>query len=267
MNTLRPGSAGGEVVKLQSELAAQGFPPGKIDGDFGPATEAALIAFQKARGLLADGVAGPRTLAALGLVESDALPSAIPQLTVEKVCLMFPNTLRANIEKHLPTVADGLVWATIQEKPMILMALATIRAETEGFLPISEGQSRYNTSPGGHPFDLYDRRTDLGNSQVGDGEKYRGRGFVQLTGKDNYRTHGQAIGLGDSLLSNPDQANDPTIAARLLASFIKAKERPIKEALLEGDLRTARRLVNGGSHGLERFMDCYQRGDRLLTGI
>ncbi len=54
------------------------------------------------------------------------------------------------------------------------------------------------------------------------------------------------------------------LAARLLASFLKAKERPIKEALLDSDLRTARRLVNGGSHGLDRFTDCYRRGDRLL---
>lgn len=264
MNTLRPGAAGDDVAKLQSTLAAQGFPPGKIDGDFGPATEAAVLAFQKAHGLLADGIAGPRTLVALGLAGSDALPSAIPQVTLEKVCLMFPHTPRANIEAHLPTVLEGLVWASLQEKPMVLMALATIRAETEGFVPISEGQSRYNTSPGGLPFDLYDRRTDIGNSQPGDGDKYRGRGFIQLTGKANYRQHGQAIGLGDALAITPDKANDPVIAARLLASFLKAKERAIKEALLDSDLRTARRLVNGGSHGLDRFTDCYRRGDRLL---
>jgi len=264
MNTLRPGAAGDDVVKLQSALAAQGFPPGKIDGEFGPATEAALLAFQQAHSLLADGIAGPRSLAALGLADSDALPSVIPEVTVEKVCVMFPHTPRANIQQNLPTVLDGLVQAVLQEKPMVLMALATIRAETEGFVPISEGQSRYNTSPGGHPFDLYDRRTDLGNSQRGDGEKYRGRGFIQLTGKANYRQHGQAIGLGDSLVSDPGQANDPVTAARLLASFLKVKERAIKEALLDGDLRAARKLVNGGSHGLDRFTDCYQRGDKLL---
>ena len=144
------------------------------------------------------------------------------------------------------------------------MTLATIRAETEGFVPISEGRRRFNTSPNGHPFDLYDKRTDLGNSQTGDGEKYKGRGFIQLTGKANYREHGRAIGMGDDLLDNPDLANEPTIAAKLLASFLKAKERAIKDALVEQDLRTARRLVNGGSHGLDRFSDCYVRGDRLL---
>ncbi|MHB9117809.1 MAG: peptidoglycan-binding protein [Burkholderiales bacterium] len=266
MNTLSPGAAGDDVAKLQTALSAQGFPPGAADGQFGPATEAALLAFQKSRGLLADGVAGPLTLSALGLAENAGLPSVIPDVTVDRVCTMFPVTPRANIQTNLPPVLDGLVGAALQDKPMVLMALATIRAETEGFVPISEGQSRYNTSPGGHPFDLYDRRADLGNSQPGDGEKYRGRGFVQLTGKANYQQHGLAIGLGDQLVSNPGLANDPIIAGRLLASFLKAKERPIKEALLDGDLRTARRLVNGGSNGLDRFTDCYQRGDKILPG-
>ena len=267
MNTLKPGASGDDVTKLQTTLAAKGFPPGKIDGDFGPATEAAVIAFQKANDLLADGIAGPRTLAALGLAGSPALPSVIPEVTVEKVCVMFPHTPRVNIQQNLPTVLTGLVGADLGDKPMVLMALATIRAETESFQPISEGISRYNTSPGGQPFDLYDHRTDLGNSQTGDGAKYKGRGYIQLTGKDNYRVHGQAIGLGNQLLTDPDLANVPDIAARLLASFLLAKERAIKEALLQNDLRTARRLVNGGSHGLDRFEDCYQRGEKLLAGF
>lgn len=265
MNTLRPGSNGPDVEKLQARLAELGYPPGNLDGDFGPATESALLAFQHSRGLLADGVAGPRTLAELGLADDAALPSAIPGVTVEKVCVMFPHTPRANIEKNLPHVLDGLVNAQLHDQPMVLMALATIRAETENFLPISEGQSRFNTSPDGQPFDLYDRRTDLGNSQPGDGAKYCGRGFIQLTGKANYQQHGQAIGVGNQLLNNPELANQPEIAAALLASFLKNKERQIKEALVAGDLRGARRLVNGGSHGVERFEDCWRRGDALLA--
>jgi peptidoglycan L-alanyl-D-glutamate endopeptidase CwlK len=267
MHTLRPGFSGDEVKLLQSRLAELGFSPGSIDGDFGPATEAAVRGFQSSQMLLADGIAGPRTLAALGLVGDATLPSAIPQVTVEKTCVMFPFTPRKNIEKHLPTVLAGLVEADLQDKPMVLMALATIRAETEGFLPISEGKSQWNTSPGGKPFDLYDKRGDIGNSQAGDGERYRGRGFIQLTGKTNYLQHGRAIGLGDDLVSSPELANDPLIAARLLCSFIKTKERAIKEALMDYDLRHARRLVNGGSHGLDRFTDCYRRGQALLEDM
>ncbi|MBS4097371.1 MAG: peptidoglycan-binding protein [Sulfuricella sp.] len=265
MNTLRPGMSSDDVKALQTQLAAKGFPPGQIDGNFGPATEAALLAFQKSQGLLADGIAGPRTLVALGLADDDTLPSAIPDVTVDKVCSMFPQTPRPNIATNLPYVLQGLVNADLQDQPMVLMALATIRAETEGFVPISEGQSRYNTSPGGQPFDLYDKRTDLGNSQPGDGAKYKGRGFIQLTGKANYQEHGKLIGMGNQLVEQPDLANDPATAAALLASFLKDKERPIKEALVAGDLRTARRLVNGGSNGLDRFEDCYWRGNALLA--
>lgn len=264
MKTLRSGSTGSDVKKLQLRLTEQGFPVGKIDGKFGPSTEAALIAFQFSRNLLPDGVAGPRSFTELGLMTDATLPSVIPKVTTDKVCSMFPQTPRKNIQQYLPTVLQGLLDEALQDKAMVLMALATIRAETEGFVPISEGISPWNTSPNGHPFDLYDRRTDLGNGAAGDGEKYRGRGFIQLTGKANYQQHGRAIGLGGRLAKEPDLANDPVIAGRLLASFLKAKERPIKLALVAHDLRAARRLVNGGSHGLDRFSDCYLRGDRIL---
>jgi peptidoglycan L-alanyl-D-glutamate endopeptidase CwlK len=59
-------------------------------------------------------------------------------------------------------------------------------------------------------------------------------------------------------------ANESEIAARLLASFLKSKEVAIKHALLEGDLKSARILVNGGSHGLDRFTDAFQIGNRLI---
>jgi putative chitinase len=265
MAVLREGSAGAEVAKLQAQLQELGFNPGPIDGRFGPATEAAVLAFQKSVGLLADGIAGPRTQGALGLVTDTSLPSVIPEVTVPMVCTMFPHTPVENIRTHLPFVCDALVEHDLIDKPMVLMALATIRAETEGFEPISEGQSRFNTSPGGHPFDLYDHRRDLGNIGHGDGERFKGRGFIQLRGRANYQRYSAALGLGRQLVDRPDLANDPAIAAQLLSSFLKGKERAIKEALLEKDLKWARKLVNGGSHGLERFTEAFNTGDALLT--
>jgi putative chitinase len=265
MPVLKEGSSGQEVIKLQQRLKERGFNPGVIDGDFAPATKAAVIAFQKSEGLLADGIAGPRTQRALELVTDPNLPSAIPGVTVTVVSKMFPHTPVDNIKTHLPFVLNALAEQGLGDKPMVLMALATIRAETEGFEPISEGRSKFNTSPGGHPFDLYDNRKDLGNRGPRDGESYKGRGFIQLTGRFNYQTHGAAIGLGNQLIDNPELANDPAIAAKLLASFLKDKERDIKEALLENDLKAARKLVNGGSHGLGRFTDAFTIGDRLLS--
>jgi putative chitinase len=233
MRTLKTKDSGQDVLSLQLKLAEHGFPPGAIDGQFGPGTQAAVIAFQRSEGLVADGVAGPRTAAALGVEDPPQIVSAIPAVTVEIVSRMFPITPVRNIKTHLPTVLDALVAPQLVEKPMVLMALSTIRAETEGFVPISEGQSQFNTSPGGRPFDLYDNRKDLGNQGPPDGATYKGRGFVQLTGRANYAEHGERIGLGTQLIDNPDLANDPKIAADLLASFIKSREVDIHHAILD----------------------------------
>jgi putative chitinase len=261
---LRPGSIGEDVEFLQQRLAAKGFSPGTIDGEFNNGTEAAVLAFQRSEGLLPDGVAGPKTLAALALGSADDVPNVAPAVTVGIVSQMFPFTPIGNIRMNLPIVLEALVAQRLADRPMVLMALATIRAETESFLPVAESPSRFNTSPNGHPFDLYDYRNDLGNHGPPDGLQYRGRGYIQLTGRENYRKFGGEIGLGDELLDDPDRGGDGPIAARLLAVFLKAREIPIKQALLEDDLRLARRLVNGGSHGLDRFTEAFRTGDRLI---
>ncbi|MGD0134913.1 MAG: peptidoglycan-binding protein [Bryobacteraceae bacterium] len=190
--------------------------------------------------------------------------SVIPDITVEIATRMLPSAPRANVERNLPLVLNALVASELADKAMILMSLATIRAETGSFLPICEGQSHFNTSPGGQPFDLYDARADLGNQGPPDGELFKGRGFIQLTGRANYALHGNAIGLGHQLITHPDLANDPGIAARLLASFLKTNEQKIRAALAADDLREARRLVNGGSNGFDAFEAAYRTGLPLV---
>jgi len=255
------------IKALQRALLARGFNPGKVDGIFGLGTQAAVLAFQRSEGLLADGVAGVRTLAALQGTAAPPLPSMLAQISTAVVSQMFPHTPLLNIKRNLPFVLTALDEAQLRDRPMVLAALATIRAETESFEPVAEGRSRYNTSPDpqGHAFDLYDWRKDLGNTGPPDGERFRGRGYVQLTGRANYATYGTAIGLKARLIENPALAAEPEIAARLLAAFLKDKERRIKEALLYSDFAGARRLVNGGSHGLDRFVDAYTSGMRLTT--
>lgn len=66
--TVKRGDRGPAVEAMQALLAAAGYSPGPVDGAFGPATDAALRAFQKARGLTVDGVCGPQTWHALALV-------------------------------------------------------------------------------------------------------------------------------------------------------------------------------------------------------
>ena len=76
----------------------------------------------------------------------------------------------------------------------------------------------------------------------GEGYKYRGRGFIQLTGKNNYRHFGNKIGV--DLVNNPDLLLDPEIGAK--ASFAFMEERVDKGALARGDLRAVTKSINGG---------------------
>jgi hypothetical protein len=190
----------------------------------------------------------------------EAAASILDQVTPERVRRLFPDTPVAPIRVNLPCVLAGLRARDLGDRDMLLMALATIRAETEGFVPIVEGRSRFNTRT--TPFDLYEPGTtagrNLGNTQRGDGAHFRGRGFVQLTGRDNYMCIGPQVGA--DLVGNPALANDPTVAGLILAQVLKNKEADVRSAIAAGDLPEARKLVNGGSHGLDRFEDAFQRG-------
>jgi peptidoglycan L-alanyl-D-glutamate endopeptidase CwlK len=261
---LELGDSGADVTALQQALADHNFNPGAIDGTFGAGTVAAIAAFQNSEGLLADGVAGPRTQAALGLADSPALPDATVDMTVQVAAQMLPGAPLGNIKANLPIVLASLSKFDVGSRTMVLMAVATIRAETGGCAPLNEGISRFNTSPRGHPFDLYDFNKSLGNTGPPDGASFRGRGFVQLTGRNNYTTYGPLLPDKVDLLSNPELANDAHIAADLLSLFLAQRELNIKDALLHNNYMAARRLVNGGSNGLADFQQAYMTGDRLL---
>jgi len=189
--------------------------------------------------------------------------SAREVFTIDAVQKMFPHTKRSNIEKNLPYVLNSLEKFDIADKEMILMALATIRAETESFQPISEYKSKYNTSPGSdHPYDKYDNRADIGNQGPPDGDMYKGRGYIQLTGRYNYQDMSDYLEI--DLINDPERANEPEIAADILALFLLNRQDKIRRALAEGDLAKARKFVNGGRHGLEVFEDAFLTGEELV---
>jgi hypothetical protein len=193
-----------------------------------------------------------------------ALPPALAAITATQVKQMFPATPLSAIQANLPPVLAGLAGEGLTDKPMALMALSTIRAETAGFKPIDEGKSRFNTL--NVPFDLYEPGTGpgkrIGNTKPGDGARFKGRGYVQLTGRDNYSSIGGQLGV--DLIGHPELANDPAVAGRILARFIKNKEAAVRAALAKGDLAAARKLVNGGSHGLDDFKDAFRKGQAAL---
>lgn len=271
------GSVGEDVERLRRAIAdalggdAELFPSLKksntpIDEDF----DAAIRRWQAGVGLIGDGVVGPRCQLLLDLLALDANKFELA-LNVGGVSRLFPATKPANIARYLPYIEAALGVAELTDRPMILGALGTIRAETEGFVPIAEAPSKFNTPPGGRPFSKYDTRSDLGNSQAGDGERYRGRGFVQLTGKDNYTKYGKRIGV--PLEASPERANAPEVAAVLLALFLADRATKFRQAIrndrIDGKdgLAEARKLVNGGAHGLDRFRDVFERAKTVWPAV
>jgi putative chitinase len=91
----------------------------------------------------------------------------------------------------------------------------------------------------------YDGRTDLGNTEPGDGPRYKGRGLLQLTGRRNYRAYGQLLGL--DLENNPLMAAEPVVSLRIACEYWKAKD--LNYHADHDDIRTVTQLVNGGQNG------------------
>jgi len=90
----------------------------------------------------------------------------------------------------------------------------------------------------------------MGNNDPGDGYKYRGRGMIQLTGKNQYESMSKKVGV--DLVANPDLAADPKIAAKIAAEYWKSSG--ADKAAQAGDYAKARKIVNGGSIGLEETL-------------
>jgi putative chitinase len=265
MRNLTEGCRGRDVEVLQNALRDRGFNPGAIDGHFGPATAAAVLAFQRSDGLVADAIVGAKTLATLGIA---ARPPAIDatRLTPTAVARLFPETPLAELEENYDLVRKALRAFAIDNHHTVLTALGTIRAETQYFRPADEFVSHTNTSPNGEPFDLYDWRQDLGNQGPDDGQRFRGRGFVRLTGRGHYARMSHALGIPE-LLTEPAIANLPGIAATILARHLKEHEDAVQRALQARDLASVRRALAGGPAGLDAFARTYFFAEQLAAAV
>lgn len=93
----------------------------------------------------------------------------------------------------------------------------------------------------------YEGRLDLGNTEPGDGKRYKGRGLLQLTGRSNYQRMSRTLGL--PLEDEPLLAGDPVTSLRIACEYWQ--DRKINAPADNDDLLKVTRLVNGGLNGLE----------------
>ena len=107
----------------------------------------------------------------------------------------------------------------------------------------------------------YEGRKDLGNTQPGDGMRFKGRGPIQLTGRANYRAAGKALGL--DLEHNPKQAASPEVGFRTAAWFWNSRN--LNSLRTQGDFRGITKRVNGGYNGLADREAYYKRALNALS--
>ena len=166
---------------------------------------------------------------------------------------------RLNFGPLIPTQVDGLNsilghaegdssdWQNLSQ---LSYGLATFMWETaHHFTPVTEfGQPSY--------FDKYNAGTPigvrLGNTQPGDGFRFRGRGYVQITGRANYERIGRLLGV--DLTGNPERALDPEIAYRIAAEgmrngwFTGRKLVQYIPSDTDPQFQPARQIINGMDH-------------------
>ncbi|MCF5701341.1 MULTISPECIES: glycoside hydrolase family 19 protein [Pseudomonas] len=107
----------------------------------------------------------------------------------------------------------------------------------------------------------YEGRADLGNTQPGDGSKYRGRGLIQITGRANYAACGEALGL--DLIIQPELLELPRYAAMSAAWFWK--QNGLNDLADRDQFNTITRRINGGLNGLQDRLEIWSRARAVLV--
>lgn len=109
--------------------------------------------------------------------------------------------------------------------------------------------------------EAYEGRSDLGNTQPGDGVRYKGRGLIQVTGRANYAQCGAALQL--DLLAHPELLEEPLNACRSAAWFWKS--RGLNELADRGDFKLITKRINGGYNGYQDRLTYYTRAQGVLS--
>jgi len=204
---LKVGSKGEDVKKLQEKLGTT------ADGDFGPGTEKLVKEWQSANGLTADGLVGDGTWTKM--FGTAPKPATSGNLKLEKLKGHIPDSVIAQIPE---TAAKFGITTNLR----LAHFLAQCGHESGGFKAVTENlnysadglvkifgkyfnattATGYARNPEKIASKVYASRMGNGNEASKEGFKFRGRGYIQLTGKENYTKFGKFI--GEDTVSNPD---------------------------------------------------------------
>ncbi len=138
--------------------------------------------------------------------------------------------------------------------------MAQTRHESADFSRMKElgGEKYFNK--------LYDPKTSprtakiLGNTKVGDGIRYHGRGFIQITGRDNYRMAGEALGL--PLEQRPEMASNPAVAAKIAVWYWKTRVKPYVTNF--ADTASVTKKINPAMRGLQDRQSYFQDYRKII---
>jgi putative chitinase len=167
---------------------------------------------------------------------------------------IFPLAQAARAETYAP-----ILTATMQEFEIDTpMRAAAFLAQT-GW---ESSQLRHTVELGADDyFAKYEGRLDLGNTQTGDGLRFKGRGLIQITGRANYRAAGMALGV--DLLSDPERLAEPELAARSAGWFWKANA--LNRYADSNQFGSLTKRVNGGFTHIDERIQLWLVARRVLN--
>lgn len=182
------------------------------------------------------------------------------ELTLDKLNKIFPTGAKSGRNlKFLPGINATMREYEINTVNRLAGFLSQIGVESEEFLYVRElGNDAY--------FNKYDIRfapqkaRDLGNTQPGDGAKYKGRGLIQVTGRANYLACGKALGL--DLINKPELLEQPVYAVESAGWYWGMRK--INAAADADDIVKITKLVNGGRMHLDRRTAYYNLAKSVL---
>ncbi|MCB9737337.1 MAG: peptidoglycan-binding protein [Deltaproteobacteria bacterium] len=240
---LRPGQTGPAVASIAAMLARLGF-TAPLAETFGSAASGAVSEFQTLFGVQANGTVGPQTLAALEMAVQCSVSAA-------QLIEILPTAPEAYIRANIKYINQSMYQGGMNTAQRKAMYIAQIAHESDRF----NGLTEYASGKG------YENRKDLGNTQRGDGPKFKGRGGIHLTGRANYKEASEHFGV--DFVKNPELAAEPQWAFKI-AEWYWTKHN-LNDKSDEGAITAQTKVINGGTNGLADRKALYATAKRVLA--